>query len=787
MIDLNRPTIGFLTCHLDNDYAFEICKGVEYAAEEADVNLVIMPGMFLNASYNDPINAKYDYQYNSIFHYATKKSLDALIISIGSIGSFLSVNDKKTFIDSFDMPIITIEAEIPGYPYLYTESRTGMSEAIRHLIIDHGKTKIGFVSGRLENADALERFNVYKEILAENGIPYEEKRVAYGNFSEFTEDIVDELLNNNPDLEAIVFANDTMAIGGYKSVKKRGLVVGKDILIVGYDNSPCALELEPQLTTVDNNIMDLGYNSVYQALEILKTGKNSTSLLKSRLVKRLSCGCNPSHNSEVIDDINNNLSSYTSDDVIRLFKENYMEQHSNNFYSKDLFAVLDPYLKIFIDALFDDKDFDNDELKTKTEKLMENSIIKYYYSHSKITYLINTLSNFLLNIDIPNERHFRLEAMFNAVLSFLSFYISKEYVTEVKSNKEKVWQSMRMTRDTLLNSTDDRACYTLIAENLYNHCGFQSAFLYLYDELPVLKNDGLWRIPKYIHLQAFVKDGVPVYLSEDQRILPSYMIFNHKYTPNDRRHTMVLTPLLTNEVQHGLLLCETDLSNFNRIYSTSIQLGTSLKFLSLMKQEMAIQDRLEQTMNEIRDKNDQLNAISVTDELTGLYNRRGYFETVQIAKQRKEFSGKHGLIGYIDMDNLKQVNDQFGHKDGDFALISISNTLRKSFPRGTIIARIGGDEFAIFTPDMTGHTIEDITNSLKTCQERVNEQSGKPYYIEFSIGLKSIICNNILDIEAEMSDADKELYKAKQNKRKIVAKQPSPQNAHISQGNSSSD
>ena len=250
---------------------------------------------------------------------------------------------------------------------------------------------------------------------------------------------------------------------------------------------------------------------------------------------------------------------------------------------------------------------------------------------------------------------------------------------------------------------------------------------------------------------------------------------------------MVLTPLLTNEIQHGLLLCETDLSNFNAIYSTSIQLGTSLNFLSLMKQEMAIQDRLEQTMNEIRDKNDQLNAISVTDELTGLYNRRGYFETVQVAKQRREFSGKHGLIGYIDMDNLKQVNDQFGHKDGDFALISISNTLRKSFPRGTIIARIGGDEFAIFTPDMTGHTIEDITNSLKTCQDRVNEQSGKPYYIEFSIGLRSIVCNNILDIEAEMSDADKELYKAKQNKRKIVAKQPSSQNAHKPQENSSSD
>lgn len=89
----DRPTIGFFTCHLDNSYAFEVCKGVIYAAREADVNLVIFPGMFLNASYNDPVNAKYDYQYNSIFYYANSHTLDALIVSIGSIGSFLTVED----------------------------------------------------------------------------------------------------------------------------------------------------------------------------------------------------------------------------------------------------------------------------------------------------------------------------------------------------------------------------------------------------------------------------------------------------------------------------------------------------------------------------------------------------------------------------------------------------------------------------------------------------------------------------------------------------------------------
>ena len=770
MPEKNRLNIGFLTCHLDNDYAFEICKGVEYAAEEADVNLIVFPGMYLNASYNDPVNAKYDYQYNSIFYYANKKSLDALIISIGSIGSFLSVEDKKAFLESFDMPVLTIEAEIPGYPFLYTEGATGMRATMEHLINDHKKTKIGFVSGRLENADALERFNIYKKVLTEYGIGYDEKKVAYGNFSEFTEDIVDELLKNNPDLEAIVFANDTMAIGGYRSIKKRGLVIGKDILVTGFDNAPTALALTPQLTTVDNNIMDLGYNAVYQAIELVRTGETSVSLLHSKLIKRLSCGCNPAKNKELLADINDKLDKKKDIDLIDEFKNLFMSHYEYLFYSKQLFKILDPYFKIFTNYIYNDIRYSDDELRKATEDVLDSSIIVYYFSHSKMTYLIDLLSNYLLNLNLDKDKLAGLEEMFNTILSFLSFYISNEYTQEVKASKESVWQSMRMTRDTLLTANDDERCYKMIANNLYEISGFQSAFVYLYDELPLLLNDGMWKVPKYISLQAFCKDGKAKVLSEGKRILPSYMIFNHKYTPNERRHTMVITPLFTNEAQHGLLLCETNLSNFNKIYSTSLQLGTSLKFITLMKQEMAIQNRLEQTMNEIRDKNDQLNALSITDELTGLYNRRGFFETVDYIISNKSTGGRKGLVGYIDMDNLKQVNDRYGHKDGDYALTSIANTLRKSFPKGTIIARIGGDEFAVFVPSLEGTTIKNITDSMSYYQERVNEVGGKPYYIEFSYGFKELICSDILDIEAEMIVADEELYKDKKNKRKDVEK-----------------
>ena len=228
---------------------------------------------------------------------------------------------------------------------------------------------------------------------------------------------------------------------------------------------------------------------------------------------------------------------------------------------------------------------------------------------------------------------------------------------------------------------------------------------------------------------------------------------------------MVLTPLFTNETQHGLFLCETDISKFNKVYSSSLQLSTSLKFLSLMKQEMAIQNRLEQTMSEIREKNDQL-----TDELTGLYNRRGFFEAVKQLINNKSCFGKKGLIGYIDMDNLKQVNDRFGHKEGDYSLVSIANTLRKSFPKGTVIARIGGDEYAVFTPDMKDVKMKNIIESMSYYQDRLNETNNKPYYIDFSLGIQELVLSDQLNVEAELTKADSMLYEDKKNKRKDVTK-----------------
>ncbi len=767
----HRLNIGFFTCHLDNDYAFEITKGVEYAAREADVNLIVFPGMYLNASYNDPVNAKYDYQYNSIFYYASQKTLDALIVSIGSIGSFLSVSDIHAFLQQFNIPMLTLEIPVEGYSSLYTDGKSGMREEVEHMIVHHGKTKIGFVSGRKENDDAQERLSVYRKVLEEHGIEYDPKRVVYGDFSEFSERVVDRLLDNNPDLEAIIFANDSMTVGGYQSIMRHGLKIGKDILVADFDNAPIAASHSPSLTTVDNKILELGYNSVYQVIDLIKTGNTRTVSQPSSMIVRNSCGCSPSSDKETVARVNEALPTMTPEEFLAEFKALFLSHYESYFYSDRLFEQLDPFLLHFIRPIFTRKTIPLEQLLEALHSVLDSEVITFYFTYTKLTNTLKNLAEFLSGLSIPAAKRVKINAMMNAVQSEVAFYMSRELMFQNHSYKASIWDSIYITRDTLVSSGNEKLCFSLIMDKLYRNNGFQSAYIYLYDKPAVQLPDGTWQIPDYLLFQACETDGKATVFTGDERILPSSMIFQNKYTPNNRRHTLTITPIFTNEVQHGLFVSETTLQNYGSIYSTTLQLGTSMKFMDLMHQQIAIQNRLESSMNEIREKNDLLNHLSITDPLTNLYNRRGFFEAAQELIVDRSSRDLPAVIGYVDMDNLKQVNDIFGHREGDYALRAIADTLKEVMPEGAVIARIGGDEFAVCVINVDETGTKRLKDALNKQEAKLNKTCDKPYYIECSMGLINFECNSAQDAEDLMIQADEKLYVNKRRKRKNVVKE----------------
>lgn len=141
------------------------------------------PGRYIDGIYADKLRTVYEYQYNTLFDMAAANKFDVLLVLIGTLGTYLDNEHKAQFLKKFaGTPVITITAHIDGYPCIMLDNRTGMKEAIEHLIKVHGCKKIGMVSGPKTSDDALERLDVYKETLEENGIVYDEKRVAYGNF-----------------------------------------------------------------------------------------------------------------------------------------------------------------------------------------------------------------------------------------------------------------------------------------------------------------------------------------------------------------------------------------------------------------------------------------------------------------------------------------------------------------------------------------------------------------------------------------------------------------------------
>jgi diguanylate cyclase (GGDEF)-like protein len=161
---------------------------------------------------------------------------------------------------------------------------------------------------------------------------------------------------------------------------------------------------------------------------------------------------------------------------------------------------------------------------------------------------------------------------------------------------------------------------------------------------------------------------------------------------------------------------------------------------------------------------ERLRSLSLKDELTGLLNRRGFFtlaeQQVKIAKRQK-----HNMLLLIgDMNNLKQINDASGHAEGDAAIIETAEILRKSFRESDIIARIGGDEFAILQVDSIGDNATASVDRLQNNFVLHNEHRKRRYLLSMSVGAALCDAAGAYSINEVIQKADEIMYEQKRNR-----------------------
>jgi diguanylate cyclase (GGDEF)-like protein len=189
----------------------------------------------------------------------------------------------------------------------------------------------------------------------------------------------------------------------------------------------------------------------------------------------------------------------------------------------------------------------------------------------------------------------------------------------------------------------------------------------------------------------------------------------------------------------------------------------------LVRLEIAsdITDR-KQIEDELKASKSKYVKLARTDELTGIINRRGFFEEGnKICNLAKRFNHTTSII-MLDIDYFKQVNDEHGHSAGDKALVQFVETIRKNIREVDIFARLGGEEFAIVLPETDKNGAIKIAEKLcaKTAA-MVIPTEGAPLSITCSFGVTSFRCVTT-SFEEALSHADKALYQAKSEGRNQV-------------------
>lgn len=188
-------------------------------------------------------------------------------------------------------------------------------------------------------------------------------------------------------------------------------------------------------------------------------------------------------------------------------------------------------------------------------------------------------------------------------------------------------------------------------------------------------------------------------------------------------------------------------THYQEIYKRLIQ-----KFRCLVEADLKI---LEQYLT--------IEELSMRDHLTGLFNRSGFFTLGEQALEIAQRMNKRYTVLFIDLDNLKLINDQYGHSAGDDALKTLATILQDRLRQADVIARIGGDEYAVLMVMDSILNLKHVIHQLEYSIKKVDDIRSYPF--SASIGHSAICSQSDAFLEEALRDADRDMYRCKSKHR----------------------
>lgn len=226
----------------------------------------------------------------------------------------------------------------------------------------------------------------------------------------------------------------------------------------------------------------------------------------------------------------------------------------------------------------------------------------------------------------------------------------------------------------------------------------------------------------------------------------------------------ILQPIFSGEQNYGFLTCKingrkfVDYNVYLKILVTSI--SQAFEYTSKLIEA----EELEQINTKLIKDNTSLSKQSRTDEVTGIFNRRGFLEYGQRSLDLMQEVNSNGVVFFADMDGLKTINDSYGHDMGDKAIKLQAKVLKSAFRKTDIVGRIGGDEFGVVAGGMRLADIEKTRLKINLLNQKISQENNLPFVLSISFGAVDLQKSSVL--KKLLTEADKLLYKEKESRKK---------------------
>lgn len=629
-MDADVKYVAICSAGIDEDYNDTLLEAFYSLADTFGFKL-----LFFNSFSSLYYYEKHDIGESNIFHLMNYELLDGIVLLSETVKNEGVRNEIVKKAMALHLPVVTIDHYIEGCYNINFQYESAMEQIVTHLIEEHHYKRINFIAGFQGNRFSDERLEAYKAVLERHGIPVEEGRIGYGGFwSVPTKLVIDAFLESDlPFPEAIVCANDSMAVAACRYLAKAGYRVPEDVAVTGFDGIPEALEHLPRITTAKHDYPKAALLA-FQILQRCFCGEDveKQSWVDSIFISGRSCGC---------------------------------EWDGARMYSsliQKLYEKMDDYSQFNRDQIDMTADLiDNDSFQGVFDNLK-----KYAGNFCADTFWLCIIDDFL---------------------------------------------------------TQKEALADIIEESGYKRTKYSDTM-----DVMLAQIDGEW-----IGITDFPTGSLVPKLDE---IL-------------DIENNVMFLPLhvLEQTIGYVALVYRPEKMRMTYTYQFFMNISNALETTRIHQKQQAIINSLENKY--------------VHDPMTGLYNRRGFYQRLGSVYEECVEKGSLLMVASVDLNGLKPINDTYGHADGDLAISAVGRALNEVSGGKYTCARFGGDEFVVAGQVGTEEETERFRQGIARYLSDFNAHSEKPYQVGASIGCVSAVPDAKLTLDEFIKMADERMYEDK--------------------------